>query len=114
LRDLAGLVGRFGLSRDLLAAVSVQNIYANLCRLGRQHGYPRRPAQPPDDYLPVLQGIFGGQADALARITAAYMRVHYGERPVSAGELAQLRADYRRVREARVATPAPRSRPAAS
>lgn len=98
LRDTAGLVRRFGLSRQLLAAISVQNIYANLCRLARQRGYPRRPAQPPDDYLPVLAQAFPGQDEALARITVAYMRVHYGEQPVAPIELAQLRQDYQQVR----------------
>ena len=100
LRDVAGLARRFGLSRQLLAAISVQNIYANLCRLARQRGHPRRPAQPPDDYLPVLAQAFPGQDEPLARITAAYMRVHYGERPVSQAELARVRADYQRVRQA--------------
>jgi hypothetical protein len=98
LRGVASLVGRFGLSRQLLAAISVQNIYANICRLARRRGYPRRPAQPPDDYLPVLQQAFAGQEDALARITAAYMQVHYGDQPVSPLELGQLRRDYQQVR----------------
>lgn len=104
LRDLAGLVRRYGLNRQLLAAVSVQNIYANLTRLARLRGYPRRPAQPPDDYLPVLCQVFPGAeaAQALARITAAYMRVHYGDRPVTFDELAALRLDYRRVRRSRL------------
>ncbi len=100
LRDLAGLVRCFGLSRQLLAAISVQNIYANLCRLARQRGYPRRPSQPPDDYLPVLARAFAGQEEALARITATYMQVHYGDQPVTAAELVQLRQDYQRVRKA--------------
>jgi hypothetical protein len=99
LRDVAGLVRRFGLSRQLLAAISAQNIYANLCRLARQRGYPRHPARPPDDYLPVLAQAFPGQMDALARITAAYMRVHYGDQPVTSAELAQLRQDYHQVRQ---------------
>jgi hypothetical protein len=99
LRDLSGLVRRFGVSRQLLAAVSVQNIYANLCRLARQRGYPRRPAQPPDAYLPVLTQAFAGHEEALERITAAYMRVHYGDRPVGMDELFALRADYRAVRQ---------------
>jgi hypothetical protein len=99
LRDMAGLVGRFGLSRQLLAAISVQNIYANLCRLAKQRGYPRHPAQPPDNYLPVLTRAFSGQEEALTRITAAYMRVHYGDRPVAPDELAELRKDYRLVRK---------------
>jgi hypothetical protein len=100
LRNLAGLVRRFGVSRQLLAAVSVQNIYANVCRLARQRGYPRRPAQPPDAYLPVLTQAFAGREEALERITAAYMRVHYGDHAVSMDELSALRADYRAVREA--------------
>ncbi|TKJ30428.1 MAG: hypothetical protein CEE40_05140 [Chloroflexi bacterium B3_Chlor] len=98
LREKAGLVRRFGFGRQLLAAISLQNMYANLCRLAGQRGYPQRPAQPPDDYLPVLAEAFGGQQEALDRITAAYMRVHYGDQPVSRADLAQLRRDYDRVR----------------
>ncbi|GAB4542656.1 MAG: hypothetical protein Kow0063_34960 [Anaerolineae bacterium] len=109
LRDMAGLVRRFGLSRQLLAAISVQNIYANLCRLARQRGYPRHLAQPPDIYLPVLAQAFPGQMEALARITAAYMQVHYGDLPVTAAELAQLREDYQRVRQAPPVSSTPRA-----
>ena len=99
LRNAAGLIQRFGLDRRLLAAISVQNIYANVCRLARGRGYPRPPAQPPDDYLAVLVRAFGGFEDQLGRITAAYMRVHYGDHPVTLAELAQLREDYRTVRD---------------
>jgi hypothetical protein len=100
LRDRVGLVRRFGVSRELLAAISVQNMYANLCRLAGQRGYARHPALPPDRYLPVLVEAFGGHQEALSRITVAYMRVHYGDRAVSFGELALLRKDYDRVRGA--------------
>ncbi len=99
-RAWLALLRRFGLSPQLLAAVSVQNIYANLCRLARRRGFPRRPAQAPDDYLHVLEQAFAGQEAALARITAAYMRVHYGDRPVGAEELAGLRVAYRQIRAA--------------
>jgi hypothetical protein len=87
-------VRRFGVGRQLLAAISVQNMYANLCRLAGQRGYPRHPAQPPDRYLPVLEQAFGGHNEALSRITMAYMRVHYGDRAVGIGELSRLRRDY--------------------
>lgn len=100
LRNASRLIGRFGMGRQLLAAISVQNIYANLCRLAGRQGHPRPPAQPPDDYLTTLVRVFPGHDDALARITAAYMRVHYGDHPVTIAELAQLRDDYRAVREA--------------
>ena len=90
-----GWSGGSGFGRDLLAAISVQNIYANLCRIGRQRGRPRLISQPPDAYLPVLAVVFPGEEERLRRITAAYMRVHYGAHPVSGEELAALREDYR-------------------
>ncbi|MBI3957958.1 MAG: DUF4129 domain-containing protein [Chloroflexi bacterium] len=98
LRNLAGLVRRYGLGRELLDAISVENIYANLSRLARQRGQPRLPSQPPDDYLPRLVLAFPGHDESLARITEAYMRVHYGEQAVSGEELASLRAVYESVR----------------
>jgi hypothetical protein len=99
LRGAGALVRRFGVGRELLAAISVQNIYANICRIARQRGHPRRISQPPDAYLPVLARAFPGQDERLRRITAAYMRVHYGEHPVASQELAALRADYRALRD---------------
>jgi len=102
LRDLASLLRRYGLRPGLLAAISVQNLYANVCRLASRRGYGRLPAQPPDEYLPRLQAAFPDQEGALRRLTAAYMRVHYGDQPAAGAELTQLRADYAAI----VATPA--------
>ncbi|MBN2006399.1 MAG: DUF4129 domain-containing protein [Anaerolineae bacterium] len=99
LRSLANMIRRFGVSRQLLAAISVQNIYANLCRLAAQAGYPRTPSMPPEAYLPVLITVFAGHDAALSSITDAYMRVHYGDHPLTARELAALQADYRRIRK---------------
>jgi streptomycin 6-kinase len=50
--------------------------------------------------LPVLARVFPGQDEALTRITAAYMQVHYGDQPVGLAELAQLRQDYQKIRTA--------------
>ncbi len=100
LRNLARMVGRYGLGSQLLAAISVENIYANLLRLARSQGHPRPPALPPDEYLPRLQAAFPGQEEALARITQAYMQVHYGDRPVDPRALAQLRDDYANIQAA--------------
>jgi hypothetical protein len=99
LRDLSNLVRRYGLSRQLLAAISVQNIYANLCRIATRRGYPRHRAWPPDDYLPTMKKAFGPEAEkALSRITLAYMRVHYGDKPIGVAELTQLQKDYHLAR----------------
>jgi len=100
LRDLARLLRRYGLNRGLLAALSVQALYANLCRLAYRRGYPRRPSQPPDGYLPTLARAFYGADEPLAHLTAAYMRVHYGDQEITPAELAQLRADYAVARRA--------------
>ena len=97
LGNLARMVRRYGLGSQLLAAISVENIYANLLRLARAQGHPRPPALPPDEYLPRLQAAFPGQEEALARITQAYMQVHYGDRPVEPGVLAQLKNDYANI-----------------
>ncbi len=97
LRAWLNLLRRHGLSRRLLAAVSVQNMYANLSRLARQRGHGRAPAQAPDDYLPALNLAFPGRAEQLQRITLAYMRVHYGDQGITQTELEPLRQDYARV-----------------
>jgi len=94
LRDWLHLLTRHGAGQQLLDAISVENIYANLVRLARRRGYPRRPSQPPERFLPTLTLAFPGHDERLARITAAYLRIHYGEQPITAGELEQLRADY--------------------
>jgi hypothetical protein len=91
------LLRRYGPSRRLLDAISVENIYANLVRIARRRGYPRPPAQPPDTFLPTLGLAFPGHDVPLARITAAYLRIHYGEHPLQPGELDQLRADFQTV-----------------
>lgn len=97
LRNLTNLMRRFGLSNQLLDAISIENMYANLSRLARQRGYPRRINQPPDQYLPELVKAFPTELGRLARLTDAYMRVHYGDRPVTGNELNLLRQDYEQV-----------------
>ena len=62
------------------------------------------PATGPDP--PDLVEAFGGHREALSGITLAYMRVHYGDRPVTFGELARLRRDYDQVRSAEQETEA--------
>lgn len=97
LKNLVGAMRRYGFGSKLLAAISVENMYANLTRLARTRGHPRDPSRPPDVYLPKLRLAFPGHDEALARITEAYMQVHYGDEPLAAHELAVLRSDYQVV-----------------
>ncbi len=101
LKGLGNLLRQYGLSRQLLAAISVENMYANLSRLAQRRGYPRPPAQTPDDYRASLAKAFPGQENALARLTAAYQRVHYGDLSVQPDELRRLRGDYEQVKQAK-------------
>jgi hypothetical protein len=97
LKDWFALLGRYGLGSQLLAAISVENIYANLTRLARKEGFPRQPSQAPDHYLPTLMQAFPGHESELTAITAAYLRVRYGEHPVTPHELDELKAAYASV-----------------
>lgn len=105
LRQWLNLLRKYGVSQRLLNVVTVQNMYANLGRLARKRGYPRRVSQPPDAYLPDLQNAFPGQGPGLGRMTQAYMQVHYGDLDVDKDELLVLREDYARI----VETPPPDS-----
>jgi hypothetical protein len=97
LKDLAGLVGRFGPGMRLYAAVSIRKIYANMTRLAETQGFPRQPAQTPYEYLPALGLAFPDcQAEATV-ITEAYVRVHYGELPESIRELQRIQECWRQI-----------------
>jgi len=99
LKDMAGLVGRFGPGVRLYAAVSIRKIYANMARLAEKQGFPRQPAQTPYEYLPALGLAFPDcQAEATA-ITEAYVKVHYGEAPESLRELQRIRECWHQIQE---------------
>jgi hypothetical protein len=99
LRGAARLWSQFGLSGDLLAAISVRNIYANTGRLARQRGYPRHKARTPYEYLDDLCAAFPQAHSEAQAITDAYVAVHYGELPTGREEMDSLRAAYQRLKE---------------
>lgn len=98
LRDLAGLVGRFGPGLRLYAAVSIRKIYANMTRLAATQGFPRQPFQTPYEYLPTLGLAFPGCQAEAAAITEAYVKVHYGEVPESSGDLQRIRECWQQIK----------------
>ena len=99
LKDLAGLVGRFGPGMRLYAAVSIRKIYANMARLAERQGFPRQPAQTPYEYLPALGLAFPDCQTEAAAITEAYVKVHYGEVPESTRELQHIRECWQQIQE---------------
>ncbi|MCO6453177.1 MAG: DUF4129 domain-containing protein [Caldilineales bacterium] len=85
---------------QLYAAISIRHIYANLLRLAERRGYPRQPAQTPNDFLPQLILAFPGQEENLRTVTAAYNAVEYGEIPTDPAELDRLRSAWRAIQTA--------------
>lgn len=103
LRGAAAMIGRFGMSGDLLTALSVRAIYTNTARLAKGRGYPRQKARTAYEYLPDLQAAFPAARDEARRITEAYVAVAYGDLPTGKDELAELRTAYERLKD----SPAP-------
>ncbi|MEM8859555.1 MAG: DUF4129 domain-containing protein, partial [Chloroflexota bacterium] len=96
LRDwLDRLRGR--IPKSLLDPNTMENIYANLCRLADKRGYPRPVALPPDEYLSQLVAAFPGQEKPLRRITNGYMRTHYGEIQLPESDLQEMIVDYQSI-----------------
>ena len=98
LKDLAGMVGQFGVGKQFYAALSVRHIYANLQKLAAQRGFPRDPSWTPNDYLPRLMQAFPGQEEALRHITEVYNAYEYGHVSTDADEMAQLQAAWEAIR----------------
>jgi hypothetical protein len=99
LKDIAGLVGRFGPAMRLYAAVSIRKIYANMVRLAETQGFPRQPAQTPYEYLAALGLAFPDCQAETTAITEAYVQVHYGEVPESLKDLQRIRECWEQIQE---------------
>lgn len=98
LGELAGLVDRFGLGLQLLSAISIRRMYANLVRLATRAGYPRSRSQTPYEYLAVLGEALPGNREDARVITEAYVNAHYGQVPDSGVEMEHIHACWERIR----------------
>ena len=87
----------------LFAALTIRRIYAHLGALAAERGYPRSSSQTPYEYLPTLERAFPERREEVARITEAYVAVHYGEMPERPEELASVQVAWEGIqgREAR-------------
>lgn len=96
LDDMADALSRTLLGR-LFVALTIRRIYALLGALAEERGYPRVPHETPYEYLPTLAKAFPGSDADVARITEAYVGVHYGELPERPEELAAIQAAWERI-----------------
>ncbi len=58
---------------------------------------PRPAARTPLEFLPSLENLFPTLKDELGVITAAYLRVRYGELPESRDEIAAVEDAWQRI-----------------
>lgn len=100
LADLVGLVRRFGIGRDLRAAVTIRRIYAALLVLAEEHGLQRSPSQTPTEFLEPLAGRWPDLRRQFETITQAYINVHYGQLPEGKAGLASVQQAWQEVYEA--------------
>lgn len=73
-----------------LAAAKIRRIYARMMDLAQQMEAPRPPASTPLEFQPILEEMLPDARDDVGLITAAYLRVRYGEIPETNEEIEQV------------------------
>lgn len=81
------------------AAARIRQIYAGLMDLTAELERPRPPAQTPLEFLPALRSLFPAQAGEVQEITAAYLKVRYGELPETRAEIEAVESAWKRVEQ---------------
>jgi len=99
LGETGALLNRFGVGRDLFAALSIRRMYLQALRLAASEGYPRAPADTPLEFLPTLGQAFPGREPDSELLTRAYVGVRYGELPDTAAGQDRVRAAFESIRD---------------
>jgi hypothetical protein len=81
-----------------LAAARIRRIYARMMDLAKQLGVPRHPASTPLEFQPILEDVLPGARYEVGLITAAYLRVRYGEIPETNEEIELVENAWEQVR----------------
>jgi Domain of unknown function (DUF4129) len=82
---------------QIWAKARIRRIYSQLISLCASLGLPRRLAQTPLEYLPMMQGSFPEGREDLAVITRAYLLVRYAELPESEQDLRDVENAWQRI-----------------
>lgn len=86
--------------RGWRTAASIRHLYQNMCRAAAASGYARQPAETPFEYQSTLDHAWPEHQADTRLITAAYVKIRYGELPETAVELEWLRQAWRRLEAA--------------
>lgn len=85
---------------QMFAALTIRRIYAHMSALAAELGHPRALYETPYEYQPTLEQAFPNNHEEVARVTEAYVAVHYGEVPDQQTNLQMIRAAWERIQEA--------------
>jgi len=89
---------RLGAGQRWLAAAKIRRIYAHMMDLAKKLDIPRPPASTPLEFQPILQDMLPDAKEDVGLITAAYLRVRYGEIPETNEEIEQVEQAWEHVR----------------
>ena len=108
-RRLGGMADALGRSRlgQIFAALTIRRIYAHLGALAEELDYPRALHETPYEYQPTLEQAFPDNCEDVARITEAYVAVHYGEVPDQLADLEKIRTAWERIRKTAITDSSP-------
>jgi hypothetical protein len=81
-----------------LAAAKIRRIYARMMDLAGQLDIPRPPASTPLEFQPTLQEMLPEASEDVDLITAAYLKVRYGEIPETRQEIELVEQAWEHVR----------------
>ncbi len=96
---LQRLLGRLGLLRDWQTAVSIRRIYRKMLHAADGSGYPRLETETPYEFLNTLAKAWPDNQQETRLITAAYVKVRYGELPETEQELEAIKAAWRTLEQ---------------
>jgi hypothetical protein len=96
-RSLRGRSG-LGPGQRWLAAAKIRRIYARMMDMANKLGVPRPPASTPLEFQPILEEMLPDAKEDVGLITAAYLRVRYGEIPETNEEIEQVENAWEQVR----------------
>lgn len=96
---LQRLLGRLGILRDWQTAVSIRRIYRKMLRAADASGYPRLEAETPYEFLTTLNKTWPHNRQETELITAAYIKIRYGELPETDQELLSIKSAWRTLEQ---------------
>ncbi len=95
------LLGRLGLLRDWQTAASIRRIYRKMLHAAEANGYPRLDAETPYEFLKTLARVWPENHQETLLITAAYVKIRYGELPETEQELLEIKNAWQMLEQTR-------------